>query len=355
VKVLKKVWLFLSLITLLVAAATWITFPELIILNISLMSIGIIILGVVFWPNREEIYINVTSRFAKRLYNQLFNVGLVFCILAMLQYLVYKNSYYLDITKQKQNTLSDQTKEILKSFSGPIEFTYFGNRNQWDTKLPLLQLYKGLKSDISINAVDVEREPMKIKINGIKSTNTLMIEFGKASRKINVESELSITNALLSLLRNKEIKIYSTIGHGELDFTDQSREGISYLGRKIINQTYQLDTVDLVKQGIPSDAYALMILGPQKAFLDKEIKLISNYIDKGGKLLVSLSPNFKNNVHKKLTSLISNYGLVFKDDIVVSGLSREYNSDATIIYVNNYDNNHPITKNFKGRTIFSNF
>ena len=349
---MKRIWIFLAIILYLLGIATWITFPELTILNISILSFASLIIIFIFYPLRREIYDLLTSRYYKKLYSHLLNLFLIGCVLSLVQYLVYKNSVYIDLTKSGQNTLSEQTKEILRSIDGPIEFLYFEKRQEWPRMIPLLELFRAHKNDISVKAIDIETEILLLKKYSVESTGVLVVNYKNSSKKAAITNELSITNLLLKLLRNREIKIYLTQGHNELNIEDESREGISILAQLIRNSTYQLHSIDLSQETLPIDAYAIAILGPKKSFLPKEMKEISSFMEKGGKLLVAVDPSFKGDPHRNLINYLKSYGLVINRDIIVDMLSQSFNADATVPFISHYALEHAVTKNFKGRTIF---
>jgi ABC-type uncharacterized transport system involved in gliding motility auxiliary subunit len=348
----RKLWIGLNIVIYLVAIGTWIAIPEHYILNSSIMGLGMVLSGILIYPARHEFYQSVTSRFSRKMYNNMINLFLVFCIISLVQYLAYKNSTFFDLTSQKVNSLSEQTKEVLNSMPGEIGFTYYGERDMWNRKLPLMQLYKNLKKDIKIKAVDIEAQPQLVRANNIEKGDTLQITYKGKGLNVETKSELTITNGLLKLIRNREIKIYATSGHGEIDIDDESREGGNKLAEYIRNTSYQLEKLDIVNSGIPFDAFALMILGPKKSFLKGELNKIRAFIEKGGKLLVTLGPNFKSNPNKELIKLLSEYGIKVNNNIIVDMLSQKFNTDATVPFITTYDPSHTITKNFAGRAIF---
>ncbi len=351
-KFLNKIWYILCAFFYLVGVATWITYPEYLILNLAIMSIPTVILGFLLWPNREYLYLKATTRYSKKLYSHSLNIFLVSCILFLGQYLLYKNSYFWDLTQDKKFTLPDQSREALKAMKGPVEFIFFSKRANWDRSLPDLRLYQHAKTDLTLSAYDIDTNPTLVKANNIEKDSTLLIKYRGVNKLVYPTNHLNITNALLKLLRNKEIKVYLTKGHDEVEPSLESREGASQLVSYIQNSSYQVGLVDLMKAGVPPDAYALVVLGPRKAFHEKEIKLLEAFIEKGGKLLVTLGPEFKGFPHGNLKKLFAKYGLKVRNNIIVDMLSRNYNADATVPIINQFDEKHPITRGFKGRIFF---
>ncbi|MBL7663940.1 MAG: GldG family protein [Bacteriovoracaceae bacterium] len=266
--------------------------------------------------------------------------------------MIYKKSSFFDLTKENRNSLSEQTKAVLNSMPAELKLTYFAKRTLWERSMALLNLYRAEKSNLIINAIDIELQPQIARANKIEKDNSLLIEYLERKMIIPLKNELNLTNALLKVLKNKTIKVYSTVGHNEVDLYNSEREGGSHLMDLMQTDSYHVESLNIQKDGIPRDTYALMILGPRQPFFDTELKQLRQFLEQGGKLLITLGPEFNGNIHASLIALIAEYGLIFNNDIVVDTLAQNFNSDATIPFINDYDQEHPITKNFKDKTVF---
>ena len=146
---------------------------------------------------------------------------------------------------------------------------HFCQKGNWDASLPDLKLYSHSKKDLTVMAYDIDTNPALTKKYNVTKDSTLVIGYKGMQRLVYPTNHLNITNTLLKLLRNKEIKVYFTQGHGELDPRLKDREGASYLAQTIQSSSYQIGTVNLLKAGLPPDAYALMILGLGRAFIKR--------------------------------------------------------------------------------------
>ncbi len=102
--------------------------------------------------------------------------------------------------------------------------------------------------------------------------------------------------------------------------------GYSGIGDALKGDNYQFDKLVLAQTNmIPADATEIVIAGPKTDLLDSEIPLITEYLAKGGKLLVMLDPpdDLKKSVPMpRLQGLLKDWGINTPDTIVVDVSGR---------------------------------
>lgn len=319
----------------------------------NLMSLTSLIYTIILIIWHRTIIIDfIKTKFAKNLLSNLVTIFLVTCILAMLNYLVYKNSSKIDLTENKLHTLTDQSVEVISKFTEKVDVTLYAKRVEWQRYIPLLKQYEQFNKNLKINAIDIEQNPALAKLNNIEQDGTIVISYGNKKVKGKALSELDVTNLLIKLIRTKQLKIYYSNGHGEVDFNDSSNEGASYLKSRLSEYNYELYPVDLLQVStISKDVDALILMGPKNGLLDQEIKVIRDYLKKGGNLLVTMSPNFENKDWKNLLDLLNENGIEVVDSIVLDRLAKVQGSQATIPIVNSFNKTHSITKKFNSRIL----
>ena len=107
--ILKPIFAFVMGSLYLASLAMFIVAPEYFLFNISLLSVAVVISIGFCVKFRHDILAFLKSSFFRNGLNQLISVVLIFCILGVINYLIVKNDYFLDVTKQKIHTLSDQS------------------------------------------------------------------------------------------------------------------------------------------------------------------------------------------------------------------------------------------------------
>jgi hypothetical protein len=156
--------------------------------------------------------------------------------------------------------------------------------------------------------------------------------------------ERAITTGLLTVASAGQFKVYFTTGHGELslDRTDEiglSKLRISLTGQGVIVEPLQL--LDMVDTGIPEDASAVLIVGARVPFVEEEVQVIADYIERGGRLAIFADPPLVDvglsytNTFLEEDSPFSNYlwsefGVRVKSDVIVDKESN-LGSDFTLI------------------------
>lgn len=352
-KVLQTLWGAISFGLTLTSIVMLIIAPEYTQFVLGLFSVSFIILFALIFVNRKLILDFVKTKYFRNLTSNIFTIFLTLGIFSITNYLIFKNNRYFDLTKQRVHTLSQQSKSIVKSLQTPLKITLFARRQNWDKYLNLLNLYKYETQLVSINVVDVDSNPSIVQLNNIKEDGTVLIEYNGKKAYVKATNELVVTNLIIKIMRSHNIVIYYTVGHGELNRNLNDQNGASYLFQKIVNTNYILRPLDLLSiDDIPIDANLLMILGPQNGFLDLEVKKISNYLSKGGNLLLTLAPEMSSVKLDSLYDLLKNYGVNFVNSIVLDRLSTVQGTQATIPIVTEFNPLHSITKKFKGKVLF---
>lgn len=346
-------WVIIDVLVFLAVLSLWITAPEFKTLNIGLtvfaFALGFLLLIIKF----DEIKVFVRSKYFEKVLYHGINVILVFSILGLVNYLGNKNFREFDLTKEKRNSLTEQTRKVLEMVKSPLKMTLFAKREEWAPMLNLLKLYEAQNLKIDLEAVDTDLRPELVKAKNITQNGTVVINYeGKESSFILID-ELSVTNALLKILRTEKIVLYFVTGHQELSCKETSPEGISELCHKLQQQNYEVKELDLAKvPAIPKDATAVFVLGPISGFLKQEADILKEYVNGGGSFFLALAPAFKAEVYDNLVDIVRPFGLDLGKDIVIDRLSTVQGAEATIPIVSQYPGSHPIIDGFNLRTVF---
>ncbi len=349
---LAKVYLIIDIVLYFVVALLFIVVPEYYKFNLAILLVAFIISCLLILKYRKLFKQAIKSYFFKQLSSNLITLFLTFCILAMINFLVVRNDRYIDLTRSKIHTLSDQSLKALKLLQGEkIQLKLFAKRADWGRYLKLLQLYKNHSANLGLDFYDVDKELALINLYDIKEEGTLIIEYNNSQYKTVAKNELAVTNLLYKILRPNKKIIYYSVGHNEMSLDDKNSVGANFLKEKILNSHFVLKPIELQK-GIPKNASAVMILNPQIEFLPLEIKTLSKYIEKGGSLITTLAPSFNGLLIQNYIKFLNDYGIDFNNVLILDRLAAQQGSQASIPVVNTYDTQHEITKNMNERTLF---
>jgi len=272
-------------------------------------------------------------------------------ILVLVALISEQHPWRMDLTESGAYTLSEQTRNILKSIKEPIEISAFYATAQSEgvEARDLLETYKYHSGQLSYEFIDPDREPEKARKYEVRSYGTLVLEsHGKRQTLLSADEE-SLTNAILKLTREKQKKLYFLIGHGEQSLDKLDKNGYSTAKSALQKENYEVEELNLLQhEHVPEDAAALIIAGPQKPLFDSEITALKAYLERGGKLVIFIDPD----VNAGFTEFLQEYGIGLADDIVIDKLSRVFGGSYLLPVVTEYGL-HRITENFNVATFYS--
>ena len=336
-----------------VIVATWISIPDEITLNLSLSVFTVSLTALIIFLKRDRWKQMLTSTYFTNSINAYITSFLLICILALCNFLAYKNVWQIDLTENRHNTLSDQTLSILKSIKGTIRVKIFAPKSNSAHHLALVNLYRYKKNDIEIEVIDPSLRPDLVKLHGIQKIGTILLEYKDKKQLVTRTSELEMTNALIRLSREKVPSLYVLTGHGEKSFRHEGPEGFSELAKLIEKSTYTFEEVDLrTKEAIPDTVDLIIILGPKNDFMENELNMLEAFLKRGGGLLVGIDPDLNKFNVQNLRNFLKKNGIQINNDFVIDTKSHINGSWGTVPLVSKLNQNHPITRHFEEKVFF---
>ena len=275
---------------------------------------------------------------------------MVFGIVAMINFLSNRYAERLDLTEGQLHSLSDLTIETLQNLDRDVEALAFmdGGENA-DLEL-LLAEFSNRGSRFSFEMIDPDRDPVRTEENDIRRYNTLLIKSGDKEQQITELEEREITNALLKVTRERQDKVYLSVGHGERD-PSNGPAGLGMLKERLQEVDYAIDDSLFLARAerVPRDCAVLVIAGPRTPFLPTEVAALRAYLREGGSVIALLDPLYESG----LEGLLSEWGVSLGDDFVIdtSGIGSLFGLDFTTPVSVSYGD-HPITRKHRGVMTF---
>lgn len=247
------------------------------------------------------------------------------------------NSYRFDTTATRVFSLSKQTKKILSGLDTPVRANAFfvpTNTNQ---------------ENLNTNAQDLLSEFAKnsdkfsFRFNDPQLNKTLALKYGVMQypaiifedlsngkqqpvyeKAFNPFSEQDFVTAMLIAMGDKQKVIYYSNGHKEKSLSrdvttnNVTDEGIDYFIEGLKRDNYNVKSINFEQvEKIPSDAAALVIIGPKSSLPPNHAKLIADYIAGGGRIAFLLDPN----PHVTWNELLINWGVIISQQPIADPLS----------------------------------
>lgn len=325
-------------------------FPEILWAGIASAVLFLAFVAVIFRQNWKDL----NKRTAAFGLNSLVTILLVVAILGVLNFLSVKFPKKLDVTKNRVNTLSDQTEKVMKNLSVPVKATFFSTLEGRERLRPLLENYKSLSSKFDIEYVDPFKEVSRAKIAGVKQDGTLQLTIGARETKIENATEEKLTNSIIKLLKEKSPTVCNVTQHGEKDFGGSGADGYDLVKKTLAAQAYEIKDLNLVADGkIPENCSVVTLLGPTKALFPQEVTLLKNYLLDGGRAIIAIDLNVKGTEYSPETvSILKDWYLEPKLALVIDPISRALQLEPTVPLIPTYAKDNPITKDMQGNTIF---
>lgn len=259
----------------------------------------------------------------------------------MIVNLIPENKRQFDISSTNIYEISSKSKKIINKVDHDVTFYVLAEKSSTDKRIKtFINKYASLSDKIHIKWIDPVLHPSALTKYGTEKNN-IVISCKKTNRTTTVsfddilvssasyystsssassfDGDGQLTSALNYVTSDKEYKAYYTSGHGE---SSLSSEVTSLLTKSRVSTS---DLLLMTAISIPDDCDLLIIDGATSDFTKDEVKLLSSYLKKGGKVVTLLARTNKS--MKNLYGLLKDYGLT-----VQSG----YIADTERSYQGNY-------------------
>jgi hypothetical protein len=272
--------------------------------------------------------------------NVMVQIAILIVLAAMVNYLGFEHYRRWDLSRDKKYTLSDKTKHFLEGLKGKARITvFFGSQNPitGDVQNLLTEYQYGAHGTIDVEYVDPERNLTRAKelfdkYKVVTDESVLIVDYQgrnktvKASEMAEMDQgnpmmgdtpsvtafkgEQAITSALLDVVEGKKNVVGYLLGHKEPALSGESP--ISTLKTFIENENVQFKELNLFEvPSIPADVKVLMIAGPQYDLSDREMKMLRDFWNKDGRILLLVDPAAK---IPKLLGFVNELGVKVDDD-----------------------------------------
>src|SRR6266581_966611 len=273
-------------------------------------------------------------------FNVLAQIILLLFLAAMVNSIAFKHYERWDFSRDQKYALSDKTKRFLRTIKGkmrviaffspstPItadvqnlltEYQYAGKgkidieridpeRNLSRAK-EMFDKYK-VVSDESLLVIDYEGRNKTVKASEMAEIDQSGMAFGEGPRVTAFKGEQAITGAMMDVVQGKKNTLGYVLGHKEPPLSGNTN--ISVLKAFIESENIKFQELNLFDVGaIPAELKTILIIGPQYDLSDREIKLLRDFWDKQGRILLLLDPAAKT---PRLDAFLNELGVKVNDD-----------------------------------------
>jgi hypothetical protein len=351
--------LILALIGLIVALGVAFTQPSFTVVGWG--ALGIMVLSLVSWvfmapAQAKAVLTGRTARFG----GTSLLVTVIFLTALIAIYVVIRGqNWRSDLTQSNQFSLSAESRQAISGIAVDpklpkvklLAFYGASQAGRRDQDTLLFEDYKKTSSGkIDYEFVDPDRNPAKAKQYKVTTGGAIAVaaldDKGEPnvdkSQIVNFANQDDLTNAILRVAASGDFRAYFLKVDGGLQLTDTGAAGMSVLNDALTKRynwkiqevsTFELMGKDSkIKLKDPTaDGEVLVIPGGNAPLTDEQLKFITDYLDKGGNLIIYAAPSIISSGTASSTDktlplalapnlsdyLYKNYGLRFTNNVVL--------------------------------------
>ncbi len=263
-----------------------------------------------------------------------------------------------DMSTQKLYTLTDDTKDYIKTLDKDITIYYIVQSGQEDDNIQkILERYDDYSDKITVKQKDPVVNPNFTSkyTDSTVNDNSVIVVCGDRSKVVNYsdmyetsvdystystqttgfDAEGQITSALEYVTSENLPKLYTLEGHGEAEISDSFTSAIN-------KENIDVETLNLVtEESVPDDADCLMILSPTSDISSEEAEKITNYLEAGGNAVIYT--DYNQDTFTNLESVLQNYGMETGTGVIMEGDTNHYAAQTPYYIIPNVESGSDIT------------
>jgi gliding motility-associatede transport system auxiliary component len=273
--------------------------------------------------------------------NVVVQIVLILFLAAMVNSLAFKHYKRWDFSRDQKYALSDKTKRFLDSLKSKMRITVFFSPStpiSADVQNLLTEYQYTGKGKVDVEQIDPERSLSRakelfdkykvvtdesllvldydgrnktVKASEMADVDQSGMTFGEGPRVAAFKGEQAVTSAMIDLVEGKKKTLGYVTGHKEPALSAPTSP-ISLLKTFIENENIKFQELNLLDQpAISPDVNAVMIIGPQYDFSDREVQVLRDFWDKQGRILVLVDPAANT---PRLRAFLDELGVKVNDD-----------------------------------------
>ncbi len=257
-----------------------------------------------------------------------------------------------DLTKQKLNTLSDESIKVAQKANKtetPIELiAFFDNADAKRQFSDLLEKYETAGVNVNTTYYNPKADIEKAKSYNITQLNQVIIKHNNKESRFSVFNENNMTNELAKIIVSGDNTICFTKGHGEGELRNGQEAGFDYVTEELSN-LYKVEQISILeKPGVTNSCSVIVAAGLMSDLLEAEVKFLEDFLKSGKSVLLTVNalmeiPNIK--------SFTNKHGISVNDDLIITHPQDPRRSQLQGRTIVDSFEPHPITKVFEGNLV----
>ncbi len=242
-----------------------------------------------------------------------------------LERVAHRSRLQWDWTAERRYELAAATRDALASLPGETAATlYFEDFDPRVRRTRLLLRTLAESGPLRVRERRLAESANEADRYGVTRSNSVVLELDGRFETVDNPTEGSLYEALRLLARQEERTLYLARGEGEGDPSRSDESGYSGLGAALHAEGYRLrEFVLAALDEVPSDASAVLVIGPRRPIRPRALDALDRYLERGGSLVALLDPGSETG----LEALLVSWGFALPDVVVVDPASGSVEGD----------------------------
>ncbi len=256
----------------------------------------------------------------------------------------------IDLSANARHSLAKASIQALQAIKAPLSITaYVPAHHQARTAITeLVARYQRYRPALKLNFTDPASVADVLRAQTIND-GELVIHAGARDEHLKRYTEEAFTQALLRLVRQDTQWIAFVTGHGERRPTGLANFDVRDWAEVLKGRGYRVQELNLAEQvAVPDNTALLVMASPQLAYLPGEVRLITDYVARGGALLWLLEPD----TPAAFDALGRSLGVVRLPATVVDPIAQALGVENPAITVLTQYPAHAVTADFHATSLF---
>lgn len=275
----------------------------------------------------------VKSHKMRQFFRVLSRALVLLLVLVLLGGLVQKVDIAWDLSFNKMNSLSPDTRKALSKIQKAFTVRAFFKKDQHLGVKENFRLFSNrIEKDfpqIQFEIIEASSDPKSVEKYNVKKIPSFVVEGPDGFELLNSWSEELVVNTITKLHENKKYNVCNMTGFGEMPSQSTELYSISHFAKMMESTGYlfqDITELDFVKDSAKCDL--LVIASPKKAYPEVLLLKLKEYFLKGKALLIAIDPGKGGN----LGPFLKDFDIQFYNNYIIdlSGEKSGFNA-ATVI------------------------
>lgn len=229
------------------------------------------------------------------------------------------NRRLVDLTDDATLTLTAQTRDVLDVLDQDVDVTVVMRRNEPGRveAVSLLDRYRRLNRRIDVDVVDPDEAPGTVRRLGVDPlVGGVALTTNGRTEVVPTATEGDLTGAIARLLRDEEVVVCTTTGHGERAIDASGGVGIGDATALLERDGYTVVETDLLADPrVPERCSMILMAAPTAALTPDAEQAVRDWLEADGRLLLLTDPVSEH----PADALVADLGISVERGVVLEG------------------------------------